>query len=191
MAYDPDQTRLRIIKASAELFYGQSIAEVGVDAIAARAGTTKKTLYYHFDNKINLIKESFAYRANYVLDLYRHIIDSACTAEEAILTMFERTRAFAQLETTRGCPFVRGAAELAAKDDHPASIIIRHSKADIQRLIANKLLEEDFERPHQMARQVMIVYEGAITNVMFHDDPTFIDEAIIIVKSMISAAKQQ
>lgn len=40
MPHNPDQTRLRIVQAGAELFYGQSIAEVGVDAIAERAGNS-------------------------------------------------------------------------------------------------------------------------------------------------------
>ncbi len=119
MPHNPDQTRLRIVQAGAELFYGQSIAEVGVDAIAERAGITKKTLYYHFDNKTNLVKESFAYRARNVLERHTATFDKAQSAKQAIQALFDNVGAFARRATTRGCPFVRGAAELAAKDDTP------------------------------------------------------------------------
>ncbi|HJR20268.1 MAG TPA: TetR/AcrR family transcriptional regulator, partial [Dongiaceae bacterium] len=50
-----DSTRERILSAAAKLFYGEGIRSVSVDAVAAKAGITKRTLYYHFKSKDNLM----------------------------------------------------------------------------------------------------------------------------------------
>src|SRR5690606_35540225 len=56
MARDGSGTRERIIRAANELFYKSGIRAVSVDAIAARAGVTKKSLYYHFASKDELVE---------------------------------------------------------------------------------------------------------------------------------------
>ena len=48
-------TRERIIAAASKLFYGQGIRNVGMDLIAEKAGVTKRTLYYHFRSKDDLV----------------------------------------------------------------------------------------------------------------------------------------
>ena len=48
-------TKRRIIDAAYELFYKDGFARAGVDAIAERAGVTKRTLYQHFDSKDALV----------------------------------------------------------------------------------------------------------------------------------------
>ena len=48
-------TRKRIVDAATRLFYAEGIGRVSVDAIAEKAGLTKRTLYYHFKSKDDLI----------------------------------------------------------------------------------------------------------------------------------------
>src|SRR5579872_2697538 len=55
MSTDAEQTRERIIAAAARLFYNEGIRAASVDAIAEKAGVTKRTLYYHFKSKDDLI----------------------------------------------------------------------------------------------------------------------------------------
>src|SRR5437763_5409073 len=47
--------RARILAVARELFYRDGIRAVGVDAIAAAAGTNKMTLYRHFASKDALV----------------------------------------------------------------------------------------------------------------------------------------
>ena len=46
MARPSNTTRERIISAASLLFYNEGIRAVSVDAVAAKAGLTKRTLYY-------------------------------------------------------------------------------------------------------------------------------------------------
>jgi hypothetical protein len=55
MVRDARATREQIIQAADALFYGEGIRSASMDAIAARAGVTKRTLYYHFASKDDLI----------------------------------------------------------------------------------------------------------------------------------------
>src|SRR5436309_3369723 len=48
-------TRKRIVDAATKLFYAEGIGRVSVDAVAEKAGLTKRTLYYHFKSKDELI----------------------------------------------------------------------------------------------------------------------------------------
>src|ERR671911_651969 len=45
----------RILRAASEMFYREGIRAVGVDAIAAEADVTKKTLYEKYGSKDRLI----------------------------------------------------------------------------------------------------------------------------------------
>jgi len=42
------------ISAADDLFYGEGVRATSMDAIAERAGVTKRTLYYHFRSKDDL-----------------------------------------------------------------------------------------------------------------------------------------
>jgi AcrR family transcriptional regulator len=48
-------TRRRILDEAYELFYRMGFGRVGVDEVAAFAHVTKRTLYYHFRSKDELL----------------------------------------------------------------------------------------------------------------------------------------
>ncbi len=62
MANDPAATRRRILNAADELFYSEGARAVAMDRIADKAGVTKRTLYYHFRSKDDLIAAYLAER---------------------------------------------------------------------------------------------------------------------------------
>lgn len=54
-------TRERIVAAANRLFYREGIRAVSVDAVAEEAGITKRSLYYHFKIKDELIEAYLCY----------------------------------------------------------------------------------------------------------------------------------
>src|SRR5690606_6360238 len=70
-------TRERIIKAAVKLFHGEGIRAVSVDAVAAKAGVTKRTLYYHFRSKDDLIAAYLETRDQPNLVVFRQWFDEA------------------------------------------------------------------------------------------------------------------
>src|SRR5271154_186782 len=61
MVKSADATRHRILEAAYELFYRKGFVRVGVDAVAAAACVTKRTLYYHFRSKDALLEAVLAF----------------------------------------------------------------------------------------------------------------------------------
>ncbi|MET0675423.1 MAG: helix-turn-helix domain-containing protein, partial [Bradyrhizobium sp.] len=77
MARSGIPTRERIISAANALFYHDGIRGVSVDAVAARAGVTKRTLYYHFRSKDDLVAAYLAGRDQPNLALFRQWFEAA------------------------------------------------------------------------------------------------------------------
>ena len=61
-------TKDRIVAAANKLFYDEGIRSVGVDAVAAKAGVTKRTLYYHFKSKDDLVAAYLAARVDHLAE---------------------------------------------------------------------------------------------------------------------------
>src|SRR5687767_14731104 len=55
MPRSSEPTQRRILEAAYELFYRKGFGRVSVDEIAAFARITKRTLYYHFKSKDELL----------------------------------------------------------------------------------------------------------------------------------------
>jgi AcrR family transcriptional regulator len=68
-------TRDRILEAADELFYRDGIRSVSVNTIAEKAGVTKRTLYYHFRSKDDLIAAYLEARNEPTLSRYRRWFD--------------------------------------------------------------------------------------------------------------------
>src|SRR2546428_9459025 len=75
----------RILAAADRLFYTQGIRAVGVDAVAAQAGVSKRTLYNHYPSKDALI-------AAYLQARLQHIPPSRPPARGQDLGAFDRPR---------------------------------------------------------------------------------------------------
>src|ERR1700750_396416 len=77
MTSSAQPTSDRIIAAASKLFYNEGIRAVSVDAVAEEAGVTKRTLYYHFRSKDDLVAAYLAARDQPNLVLFKQWFDQA------------------------------------------------------------------------------------------------------------------
>ena len=107
--YQPE-VRTQILKVADRLFYEQGIRAIGVNAIAAEAGISKKTLYQHFASKDDIV---FTVAEQQVHEhiLRRNVIFDAVKRGE--LSVFEAIKAFAheRLADSEGSLFFEVLAE--------------------------------------------------------------------------------
>src|SRR6266702_8195142 len=121
MARSAVPTRERIISAANALFYHDGIRGVGVDAVAAKAGLTKRTLYYHFKSKDDLVAAYLAARDQPNLALFKRWFDEAGgTLPDKVAAIFHNLSRSARHPKWKGCGFLRTTAELANMPGHPA-----------------------------------------------------------------------
>ena len=170
----------RILAAADKLFYAQGIRAVGVDAIAAEAGVSKRTLYNHYPSKDVLI-------AAYLTARFRHIAPSDAPAAEQILGVFDRLERIFGSGKFRGCPFVNAVAEIS-DPKHPANRIAIQFKEQ-RRLWFRALLERlEVKDPDALATQLAILTDGAIATALVRNDPAYARSARAAAETLIQAA---
>src|SRR5919198_5152813 len=129
--------RQRILDTASEMFYRDGIRAVGIDAIIARSGVAKMSLYRNFPSKDALVAAWLEDRNTFFWRRWER-------AEEAGGSD-PRTRLEAILDTVaaapshpkwRGCPFLNTGTEFPGPE-HPAhAVILAHKRAVCERLRA-------------------------------------------------------
>lgn len=153
--------RARILKAAHELFYGQGIRGVGVEAVAATADTNKMTLYRHFTSKDELV-------AAYLREVAAEIEGSWDQAGLAhkndprghILAWLAETGRQMERPESRGCPITNAAIELP-EPTHPGRQVIEEHKKGMRRRFAENCRKAGLKRADMIADQLLMLLDGA------------------------------
>ncbi len=185
-------TRRKILEAAYRLFYRDGFARVGVDAVAAAAGVTKRTLYYHFSSKDELLGA--------VLDLQHELalarIQSWARAEgddpAALVTaLFAALGDWMAQPGWQGSGFTRAALELAGLPGHPARAAARNHKAAIEDWLAEALAQGGLSDPRRTARQVMLLLEGCQVMTLLDGDPAYAEAAADAARDLVARAARE
>lgn len=174
MARNAHTTRQQIIQAADVLFYGEGIRSASMDAIAAKAGVTKRTLYYHFPSKDDLIASYLAARDDPTFARQAAWLDETKgDLPEQVLGLFENLARAMNTPRWKGCGFIRAAAELAGTPGHPALKIGSAHKKRVEAWLEGRIAANGLNEPALRARQVMILLDGAAAQVLIHRDPAY------------------
>jgi len=185
-------TRNRILEAADELLYREGIRSVSVDTIAEKAGVTKRTLYYHFRSKDDLIAAYLEARNEPTLSRYRRWFDEFDgTVAERIAGMFGRLAVWAKSPRWKGCGFARAAAELAGAPGHPAIAVASRHKKCFEQLFVELLRSEGVSQSSFVARQLMVLLDGAITEILIHHDYSCAEVAGDAAVTLIEANRKR
>ena len=174
MARDANATRAQIIQAADDLFYGEGMRSASMDAIAARAGVTKRTLYYHFRSKDDLIAAYLTALDEPTLSRYTGWLEETKgDLPEQVLGVFERLARLTKSARWKGCAFLRAAGELAGTPGHPALKIGSAHKKRVEAWLEGRIATKGLSEPALRARQVTILIDGAAAQVLIHRDPAY------------------
>ena len=151
----------RLLATADDLFRRHGIRGVGVETIAAEAGTNKMTLYRHFESKDQLIVEWVRGIIAQKQAVWDEIAREHPDDPRAQLVSWSRSteQALAQMED-RGSPILNALAELP-DEDHPARRLIdEHRRGEHQRILA-LCRSAGFPQPELVADQFYFLLEGA------------------------------
>lgn len=181
--------RERILKAAAHLFYLEGIRAVSVDAIAERAGVTKKTLYYHFDSKDEVIAAYLGQRDQPNLVAFaRWLQESEGTLPERMEAFFERMAEAASHPKWKGCGFLRTVAELANLPGHPARRVGASHKKKVEQWLEAEFATSGVAKAGQLAQQVAVLIDGAFSAMLVHRDVGYARSAGKAARALVSIA---
>lgn len=186
MANSALQTRDRLLDAANRLFYAEGIRAVSVDAIAEKAGVTKRTLYYHFRSKDDLIAAYLSSRDQPNLNAFKTWFEEAGgPLASRIAAIFAGVAKAAKNPKWKGCGFLRTAAELANMPGHPAIKIGAAHKRKFEDWLSEILRNENLEEPDVLARQIVLLMDGAFSTMLVHRDPIYIETAGLAAAALV------
>jgi AcrR family transcriptional regulator len=118
-SYSPkgESTKLRIIRAAADLFHRQGLRATSPDEIIEASSTGKGQFYHYFKNKEGLVHEVLLYHLQAVHDgtaPIRYDIESWADLEAWFSGHIELQK---QFRMARGCPFGTAANEITENDE--------------------------------------------------------------------------
>jgi AcrR family transcriptional regulator len=189
MARSGTSTRERIISAASALFYNDGIRGVGVDAVAAKAGITKRTLYYHFRSKDDLVAAYLAARDQPNLALFKQWFAEADAGLPArVERIFRNLARSARHPKWKGCGFLRTSAELANMPGHPAMKIGAAHKKKFEAWLCDVFEANAIGEASKLARQIVLLLDGSFAVVLLHRDPSYMETAGQAAHSLTAAA---
>lgn len=189
MARTAIPTRERIISAANALFYNDGIRGVSVDAVAEKAGVTKRTLYYHFRSKDDLVAAYLAGRDQPNLALFRQWFSAAGGGlPDKVEAIFRNLARSARHPKWKGCGFLRTSAELANMPGHPAMKIGAAHKKKFEAWLHATFEAEGIAEPLRLARQILLLLDGSFAVVLLHRDPGYMETAGEAAHALIEAA---
>jgi AcrR family transcriptional regulator len=185
---DPERTRGRILEAAARLFYRDGIRPVAMDAVAEMAGITKRTLYYHFDSKDDLVIAYLRHTGERLdASLARAMSRRGGSAMDRLQGLFEDLEARFAREEFRGCPFVNAAAELT--ESAPARAEAVTYKERMRACFESMVRELGAPDSVALSEQLAILLDGAIAIWLVRRDPRAAararEAALVLVQSAI------
>lgn len=192
MPKSAEPTRERILKAAYGQFRRQGFTRVGVDEIAAAANVTKRTLYYHFRSKDELLAAVLESQHQMAVAAFRTFGDSLTgTPEEIVEAMFDQIMTWSSKPRWAGSGFTRLAMELADMPGHPARRIAKRHKTILEDCLVELLEKANVPSPRERAREVWLLSEGAISLILIHGDPRYAKAAGEAAKRLVAFAPKK
>ncbi|HVY15895.1 MAG TPA: helix-turn-helix domain-containing protein [Rhodopila sp.] len=162
MSDKPPMTE-RILNAANRLFYQKGIRAVGVDAIAAEAGISKRSLYDTFPSKEALV-------AAYLRRRMLPVPPSDDPPLQKVLSLFDSLHGRFASGSFRGCPFVNAVAEMAG-ESAAVEDIARHFKDDRREMVTTWLAQAGARNPQALGAHISLLIEGAYSTMLLYGDP--------------------
>jgi AcrR family transcriptional regulator len=151
--------RDRLLDAAADLFYREGTG-TGIDALCRAAGVSKRSMYQLFASKDEVLAAALERRRPGLEAWLLPGPGEPAGARARILYVFERLAEAAHSAEYRGCPFL--AVQVELKDPgHPGSVVAARSKERMADFFRAEAERGGAARPDVLARQLMVVYDGA------------------------------
>jgi AcrR family transcriptional regulator len=175
-----------VLKTAEKLIYQNGIHATGMDLLVRTSGVARKSIYRHFSTKDDIAAQALSARDIRWMAWFREEVGKAQSPAERILNLFTVLKGWFVSEGFCGCAFINTAGEVGDATD-PVRLIAKEHK---QKLLdyARELCEEyGASDPDKLAKQLLILMDGAITVARVMGDHSSADSARDIAKSLLNA----
>lgn len=178
--------RERLLAAADELFYAEGIHTVGIDRIIERAGVAKASLYSTFGSKDALVRAYLEARLEARKGRIARALDGLTDPRERLLAVFDSLAAWCARPGFNGCAFNNASAEAHAGSAEAE--VTATSRAYQQDLFAELAGEAGARDPQLLARQLVQLYDGAMSAARMDHDLEAAAVAKVTAGTLLDAA---
>lgn len=180
----PTDTREKILTTAEQLIYQNGIHAMGMDLLVKTSGVARKSIYRHFTNKEDVASAALNGRDERWMQWFRTESDKGETPQDRILNMFTVLKSWFESEGFRGCAFINTAGEVGDPDD-PVRLIAKVHKQKLLDYALELSGQLNTGRAEELARQLLILMEGAITVTYVMGDRDAADNARDVAKVLL------
>lgn len=162
------RVRDRIFETACELFYRHGIRAVGVDTIAAEAGTNKMSFYRSFPSKDELVAEYLRAEEREGWEWWDNLMAThAGNPRKQVEALFDAHVKETCKMDSRGCALGNAAVEIT-EPEHPARAVVEEHRAEMRRRFRKLARELDSTEPEVLGDSLMLLWEGSyLTRLTF------------------------
>jgi len=178
----------KILQTAEQLIYQNGIHAMGMDLLVRTSGVARKSIYRYYATKDEVALHALSARDIRWMAWFRSEADKAPTAEARILAMFGVLKCWFESEGFRGCAFINTAGEIG----DPADPLRQLAKAHKQKLfdyVLELCQQSGVEQPQVLAKQLLILIDGAITLARVMADYSAADSAREMAELLFKSAR--
>lgn len=183
------QTRQLIIETASDLFYERGYNLVGINEIIEAAGIAKATLYSHFKSKEDLCLAYLNYRDEGLIQELSAFSANRPKGPDRVMAILDFLLQFFNQDGFNGCWCLRTVAEVPRDNVRIKGTIQKQKKALlelIQKIVVENLPELSSAQQKELAQQVYMLYEGALSASHLHEHSWPIDTNIQLLQKLLN-----
>ncbi len=180
--------RDELVQRALQAFYRGGFHAIGMDRLAKETGVSKTAIYKHFRTKEELILATLRLRDEQFRNwLMRRVEALAPDPRDQLIAIFDALAEWFDEPEFKSCMFIKASSEYQDRA-HP----IHATSAEHKRLLAVDFTERakkaGAKDPDKLARELLIVKEGAIVLAHLHDSRRVAKDARQAAETLINAS---
>jgi AcrR family transcriptional regulator len=162
-----------LVEKALSVFYAHGFHATGMDRLVAETGISKTSMYKHFRTKEELILATLRRRDEKFRAWFQGRVEASATEPRArLLALFTVLREWFDSADFQGCMFIKASGEFQDAS-HPIHALSSEHKQRLLAYVTGLAREAGASDPDGLARQLLILKEGAIVaqHMAVCDDP--------------------
>jgi len=177
--------RDELVRKALQVFYENGFHATGMDMLVRETGVSKTSMYKHFRTKEDLILAVLRLRDETFRNfLYRRMEELGDTPRDQLLALFDVLDEWFQMPDFHGCMFIKASGEFQ-DSAHSINAISREQKQLILAHLIDIARSAGSPDPEGLARQLVLLKEGAIVMAHMNVDETIVSAAKSAASSLI------
>ncbi|RON09735.1 TetR family transcriptional regulator [Pseudomonas brassicacearum] len=179
-----NDTRDIILDVTEKLIYKSGIAATGMDLLVKTAGVSRKSIYRYFASKEELTVAALQRRDVRWMNWFKTEVNKAPTPAERLLNLFTVLKDWFASEGFRGCAFINTSGETGDPQD-PVRLVAKEHKQKLLDYVCELCTEHGVHDPEALAKQLLILIDGAITVALVMGDHSAADNAQCMARKLL------